>query len=148
MSTYTQIYYHVIFSTKHRRPVLVAENRPELFSYIWGILKNKNCHLYRINAVDDHVHLFFSLHPSVALADLVKDVKVSSSLWIHEKGLFPGFEGWQKNYSAFTHSARDQDVVIEYIKGQEEHHEQVSFADELRNILEEVGVKIDEKYFP
>ncbi len=84
----------------------------------------------------------------VALSNLVRDVKVASSKWIKEKGLFPGFEGWQDNYGGFTHSIRDKDAMIEYVKDQEEHHKHVSFLEEFRKILEEVGVEIDEKYFP
>ncbi len=79
MSTFTQIYYHVVFSTKDRVPVLAADKREKLFRYAWGILKNKDCHLYRINGVEDHVHILTSLHPTVCLADLVKEVKVSTS---------------------------------------------------------------------
>ena len=69
MSTFTQIYCHIVFSTKNREPVLRADGREELFRYIWGIIRNKKSHLYRINAVEDHVHILSSLHPSVVLAD-------------------------------------------------------------------------------
>ncbi len=65
MSTYTQILYQIVYSTKYRRPTLVKENRSELFKYIWGILKNKKCHLYRINGVEDHLHIVTHIHPSV-----------------------------------------------------------------------------------
>jgi REP element-mobilizing transposase RayT len=95
MSTYTQILYQIVFSTKHRKPTLVKEKRAELFNYIWGILKNKKCHLYRINGVEDHLHILTSIHPSVAPAALVKDIKLASSSYIKEKALFPGFSGWQ-----------------------------------------------------
>ncbi|MCB0741409.1 MAG: transposase, partial [Chitinophagaceae bacterium] len=57
MSTYTQILYQIVFSTKYRKPVLLKENRDKLFQYIAGILKNKNCFLYRINGVEDHLHI-------------------------------------------------------------------------------------------
>ena len=75
MSTHTQICYHVVFSTKDRQPVLRPDRREDLFRYIWGILKNRQSHLYRINGTEDHVHILTSLHPTVSLADLVKDVK-------------------------------------------------------------------------
>ncbi len=148
MTTYTQIYYHIIFSTKNRRPVLAAPNREVLFRYIWGILKNNKCHLYRINAADDHVHIFTSLHPTVALADLVREIKSSSSRYIKDKSLFPGFDGWQDNYGGFTHSINEKNAIIDYIKKQEEHHKKISFQEELRRMLEEAGVEIEEKYFP
>ena len=91
MSTYTQILYQIVFSTKYREPLLNKSNREELFKYIWGVLKNKNCHLYRINGVEDHLHIVTHLHPSVSLASLVKDIKVSSSIYIKENNLFISF---------------------------------------------------------
>ena len=86
--SYTQTYYHIIFSTKNRAPVLRKERRKELFDYLWGILKNKRCHLYRMNGVDDHVHMLISLHPTVCLAYLVRDMKTSSTAWIRTNNVF------------------------------------------------------------
>ena len=74
MSTYTQILYQIVFSTKHRESTLEKENRPELYKYVWGITKNKKCHLYQIGGMADHVHIITHLHPSVALSDLIKDI--------------------------------------------------------------------------
>src|SRR3990172_2836421 len=91
MSTYTQILYHIVFSTKDREPCLDADNRPNLFRDIWGIINKHHCHLYRINGVQDHIHILSSLHPTVALADLVKNIKLGSSSWIKESGAFPLF---------------------------------------------------------
>jgi len=146
MSTFTQIYYHIVFSTKNREPVLLADKRENLFRYAWGILKNKDCHLYRIGGVEDHVHILTGLHPTIALADLVKDIKIATSTWIKDERVFPSFTHWQDGYGAFTVSHNDKDAVIEYIKGQEEHHKKVSFKDELREFLVKHGVKFDEKY--
>jgi len=146
VSTYTQIYYHIVFSTKDRVPALTADKRDALFRYIWGILKNKQAHLYRINGVEDHLHIFTSLHPSVSLSDLIRDIKTSTSRWIKSEGVFPSFAGWQDGYGAFTVSHSDRNDVIEYIKDQEEHHKKVSFRDEYRAMLEKFGVTFDEKY--
>jgi len=146
MSTFTQIYYHVVFSTKDRVPALSADKRENLFRYTWGILKNKDCHLYRIGGVEDHVHILTSLHPTVALADLVKEIKTSTSKWIKADAVFPDFKHWQDGYGAFTVAHGDRDVVIEYIKDQEEHHKKISFKDELREFLIKHGIKFDEKY--
>lgn len=146
MSTYTQILYQIVFSTRHRTPTLIKENRPELFKYIWGILKNKKCHLYRINGVEDHLHIVTHLHPSVALASLVKDIKLASSDYIKEKKWFPDFDGWQEGYSAFTYSIDAKDNLIEYVKNQEEHHKTMTFREELIALLKEHEVDFDEKY--
>ncbi|SHK28527.1 IS200/IS605 family transposase [Chryseobacterium polytrichastri] len=146
MSTFRQIYYQIVFSTKHRNPVLNMENEDQLYKYIWGIVKNKKCTLYRINGMPDHIHLFTDLHPSVSLSSFVKDIKVSSNLWIKQSGLFPDFEEWQSGYGAFTYSEREKDMIINYIKNQKEHHENESFEVEYKNLLKSNGVEFDEKY--
>src|SRR5205814_4492555 len=120
MSTYTQIIYQIVFGTKSREQTLIKENRDELFKYISGILKNKNCHLYCINGVEDHVHIITHLHPSVSLASIVKDIKMASTVYIKEKNLFPNFKGWQEGYGAFTYSIKEKYNLIEYVKNQEE----------------------------
>ncbi|MDM8557686.1 IS200/IS605 family transposase [Candidatus Parabeggiatoa sp. HSG14] len=146
MSTYTQILYQIIFSTKDREPTLVKEDREKLFRYIWGILKNNKSHLYRINGMEDHIHILTSLHPTIALSSLVKDIKVASSKFIKENQVFPNFGYWQNGYGAFTYSYHAKDDLIAYIKNQEEHHKTVSFMDEYKTLLKEFGVEFDEKY--
>jgi putative transposase len=148
MSTYTQILYHIVFATKNRRRVLDQPRREDLFRYVWGIVKNHDCHLYRIGGVEDHVHILSSLHSTVALADLIKDIKVASSGWIKDERVFPEFDAWQEGYAALTYSLADKDRLIEYIKGQEEHHRTVSFLDEYREMLRAAGIELDERYLP
>lgn len=146
MSTYTQIYYHIIFSTKNRIPCLKEAEREQLFKYIWGIINNKGCHLYRINGVEDHIHVLTGLKPAIALADLVKDIKVASSIWIKEQNLFPRFEGWQGGYAAFTYADKDKNTVINYIKNQVEHHRKRSYREEVEVLLKEHGIEFDERF--
>lgn len=146
MSTYTQILYQIVFSTKMRERTLQKDNRAELFKYMWGILKNKKCHLYRINGVEDHIHIVTHIHPTIALANLIKDIKLASSAFIKEKNLFPNFDGWQEGYSAFTYSIKEKDYLIEYVKNQEEHHKTITFKEELIELLKEHGIEFDEKY--
>ncbi len=76
MGAYTQIFYHLVFGTKHREQAINETNEKELYKYIWGILKNKKCKLYRINGMPDHIHIFFDLHRSLSLSNMVKDIKV------------------------------------------------------------------------
>ena len=144
--SYTQIYYHIIFSTKNRAPVLTPAVRKEVFGYFWGILKGKKCHLYRMGGVEDHIHILTHLHPTVALAALIRDLKTSSTAWIKEHQLVPRFPGRQAEYAAFTKSHPDRPAVIEYIKGQEEHHRFVSFLEELRALLREESIAFEERY--
>jgi len=126
--------------------VLEKERRDDLFKYIWGVLKNKNCHLYRINGVKDHLHIITHIHPTQSVAGLVKDVKVSSGNFIQKKNQFAGFEGWQADYAAFTYKVNAVDNLIEYVKNQEEHHKKVSYRQELINLLNEHKIEFDDRY--
>ncbi|HNW89579.1 MAG TPA: transposase [Bacteroidales bacterium] len=147
MSTYTQILYQLVFSTWSREKTLSDENkREELFKYIAGILKNQKCHLYRINGIADHLHIVTHLHPTVALAGLIKDIKLASSDWIKTNKIFPNFNGWQTGYGAFTYSIKEKDRLIEYVRNQNEHHRIITFYDEYLELLKEHGIEFDEKY--
>ena len=98
--------------------------------------------------MEEHLHILCDLHPTIALADLVRDIKTASSIWLKQSGKFPEFEGWADGYSALTYSWKDKEMIINYIKNQQEHHKTESFNDELRRLLKEHGVEIDERYFP
>lgn len=148
MATYTQILYHIVFATKNREPVLLDAGRPELFRYLAGVLKHRQSFVFIVNGVADHIHILATLHPSVPLADLVKDMKVASSSWIKLKKQFPHFHYWQDGYSAFTVSVRERDAVIRYIESQEKHHAKTSFHDELKELLRRAGIDFDERYLP
>ena len=146
MGTFTQTLYQIVFSTKYRKKTLFKDERPELFKSIWGILKNNKCHLYRINGVEDHIHIITNLHPSVSLANLVKDIKLGSTSFIKEKKIFANFSGWQDGYAAFTYSIEAKNNLIEYVKNQEEHHKNKTFKEELIELLNEHRIEFDEKY--
>jgi putative transposase len=146
MSTYKQIFYQIIFGTKNRKPTIAKASGEELYKYISGIIKNKNCKLYRINGMEDHIHIMSDLHPSVCLSDYVKDIKVAGNLWMKGSGKFPIFEGWQDGYGAFTYSSKDKDTIINYIKNQKEHHKSESYYDEFKRLLIENEIEFDEKY--
>jgi REP element-mobilizing transposase RayT len=97
--------------------------------------------------MEDHIHIFSDLHPSVALADYVKDIKVASSIWMKESGYFPDFKGWGIKYCALTYSYKEKEIIIRYIKNQQEHHKKESFQDEVKRIFKEHGIDMDEKWF-
>ena len=146
MSTYTKLIYHIVYSTKNREKVLTQENKRELFKYIWGILENKKCHLYRINGVEDHLHILVGLRSYMNVSDFVKEIKTSTNIWTKERNIFPKFDGWQIGYGAFTVSEYEKNGLIEYIKNQEEHHKTVTFEEEYRKLLKEHGIEFEEKY--
>ena len=104
--------------------------------------------MYQIGGVADHIHIITHLHPSIALSDLVKDIKIASSKYIKMQKLFPLFISWQEGYGAFTYSVEAKDNLIGYVKNQESHHRKVDFIDELKELLKEHNVNYDEKYLP
>ena len=144
---YTQILYHIVLRTKRSEPSIAQENVSSLYKYIWGIIKNKKGKLYRINGMEDHIHILSDLHSSFALADFVKSIKVATSLWMKQSPDFPAFQGWEEGYAAFTYSYKDKKVLINYIKQQQEHHQKESTQNELSRLWLENGMYPDERYF-
>ena len=147
MSAYRQILYHIVFRTKRSERTINPEHRTDLHQYIWGIIKNKNCVLFRINSMEEHIHILSDLHPSVALADYILDIKISSAKWMKQSGFFPHFKGWGIKYCALTYSYHERDTLINYIKNQQEHHKKERFQDEIGRLFKEQGIDLDEKWF-
>ena len=96
----------------------------------------------------DHIHMLVNMPTTESVSDFVKQLKVATSKMLYQDGHFPYFEGWQNGYSAFTYAFKDIDMIINYIKGQKEHHKVFSFRDEYRKILIENGISPDEPFFP
>lgn len=148
MSTYTQIIYQLVWGTKRREKTLDKNNQEKLYKYIRGIIEKKGCLAYQINGIEDHIHIAVDIHPSVAVADLVKDIKLGTTKWIKEEKVFPKFKGWQSGYGAFTYSIKEKERVINYIKNQEEHHAKRTFLEEYVKFLENHMVDFNPKYVP
>ena len=146
MSTYTQLLYQIVFSTKYQENTMIETGQKTLYGYIWGILKKKKCHLYRIGGVENHIHIVTHIHQSVAIADLVKDIKLASGDFIKREKIFPGFSGWQEGYGVFTYHISAKDNLIGYVKNQKEHHRKTSFREEYIALLKEHQIEFDEKY--
>jgi len=146
MSTYTQIIYQIVYSTKDHERTIIDSGQEPLYSYIAGVIKEHNCHLYRINGTEDHIHIVTHIHPSVALAQLVKNIKLSSSDYIKDKNIFPYFEGWQIGYGAFTYTITAKENLIQYVIDQKEHHKKMTFQEEYIKLLKEHNIEYDERY--
>jgi REP element-mobilizing transposase RayT len=137
---------HLIFSTKNRQPLITPEIRPDLHSYIGGILRHWESPAILMNSVADHIHILFCLSKNHALKVLVEEVKKGSSKWIKTKGReFDQFY-WQAGYGAFSVSQSGVTAVCRYIENQESHHRRLSFQDELRAFLRKYGIEYDERY--
>jgi REP element-mobilizing transposase RayT len=143
-STFFSLHYHIVFSTKERRPLICAEWRPRLHSYLGGIIRGMNGVAEIVGGVDDHVHLLASLRPVHRIADVLRDMKKDSTNWVKEN--FDDRFAWQEGYAAFTVSPSAIESVKSYIANQARHHKKQSFVDELRELLERASVEYDEKY--
>ncbi|MDR2147562.1 MAG: IS200/IS605 family transposase [Tannerella sp.] len=145
--SYTQILYHIVLRTQRNESSISQENVPSLYKYVWGIIKNKKGTLYRINGMEDHIHILCDLHPSFALADFVKSIKVATSLWMKQSPYFPDFCGWEEGYAAFTYSYKEKETLINYIKNQQIHHQEEDTVSELKRLWIENGMEPDMRYF-
>ncbi|MBP7297479.1 MAG: IS200/IS605 family transposase [Acidobacteria bacterium] len=146
MSTYTQLLVHFVFGPYRREPVLWRDGRAALFRYITGVVQNHHCKMLQINGVEDHLHFFAGMSPAVAVAHLVKDVKLASSDWLKETGTLPKFSGWQDGYAAFSVSPAQKDAVIDYIRRQEEHHGKMTYLDEYWQLLQDAGIFVQKEW--
>ena len=145
-NTYTHIYIHVVFAVKQRENLINAEWREELFKYIAGILRNQGIKLIAIGGVEDHVHILFGMRPTIALSDLVRDVKAGSSKFINEQKFVHGKFYWQEGFGAFSYSRSQIDEVAKYVLSQEKHHAGKSFKDEYLALLNRFEVEYDDRY--
>ncbi|MDR2206351.1 MAG: IS200/IS605 family transposase [Flavobacteriaceae bacterium] len=116
--SYVQLLYHIIIRTKSGMPVLSLEHSEKLYRYIWGIVKNKNSVLYRINGTEDHVHILLSLHPTLALSDFIREMKAETSKMLKRTEGFEKFTAWSEGYAALTYSLKDKEMIINYIKSE------------------------------
>ena len=98
----SSILIHLVFSTKNREPFITPEIESELHPYMASIFRDHKSPSLIIDGTMDHVHILFNLGRSIAIADLVEEVKTGSSKWIKTKGQeFRNFH-WQKGYGAFS----------------------------------------------
>jgi len=144
--TYTSLYYHIVFSTKNRAPLLTADWRDNLFGYLVGVGNHLKATTVEIGGVEDHVHWLCRAPAALAVAELVQKVKANSSGWANEERKIDGRFEWQIGYAAFSVSCSQAPRVKRYIATQEEHHRKEDYARELRRLLERHGIEFDERY--
>ena len=143
---FTQLYTHLVFAVKYRDRLLKREIRPEIFSYISGVITNRKHKSIIINGVSDHIHILIGLNPNDKISDLVASIKRSSSLYINDKGFFNGKFHWQDGYGAFSYGKSQIDDIYKYIANQEDHHKRRTFRQEYLKLLEKFEIEYDEKY--
>ena len=144
-STYLSLHYHLVFGTKNREPFIAAEWRPRLHEYLGGTISGLGGFPQGVGGVADHVHLLIALKATHCLADVLRELKKASSVWVHEQIGLPAF-AWQEGYAAFTVGAPARQEVQKYIANQEQHHRRKSFREELIEMLARAGIEYDPQY--
>jgi putative transposase len=144
--TYSQIYIQIVFAVRGRQNLLAKEWRDEVFKYMSGIITNKEQKPIIVNGVNDHVHVFIGLKPSMALSDLVRDVKNNSTNFINDHAWTNEKFSWQEGYGAFSYSHSQIKNVYNYIANQEQHHSKQTFQEEYMDFLKKFEIEHDIKY--
>jgi putative transposase len=143
-STFLSLHYHIVFSTKDRRPLIRPDWRPHLHEYLGGIIRKQGGIPETIGGVEDHVHLLIGLKATHCLADVMRELKRDSTKWVKEN--HDREFAWQDGYAAFTVSVSNVPAVREYILKQERHHKRLTFQDELMKLLKKHGVEFEPRF--
>lgn len=143
--TYSNLLFHIIFSTKNRYPLITLAIRVDLHAYLGGIVREREGIALAIGGMPDHVHILAKLKPKFALSDVVRDIKAVSAKWVNEtKGGLHKF-AWQDGFAAFTVSQSQEPSVRHYIENQEEHHRGLDYKTELMRLLVKNRIEYDEQ---
>jgi REP element-mobilizing transposase RayT len=137
---------HLIYSTKDRYPFILPEIEPELYAYTSTILRELGCPSLAMNGTEDHVHILFRLSRTRTMAEIVEEVKSSTSKWIKTKGGILTRFYWQSGYGAFSIGESGVKALKAYIANQKEHHRKKTFQDEFRTFLHKYQIEFDERY--
>ena len=144
--SYTNLLYHIVFSTKDRRPLITPEHEVRLYDYLGGTIRKMGGVSLELNGTEDHIHLLAKLRPDGALSDVLRELKANATGWMHD--VFPSVKNfsWQRGYGAFTVSQSNVDAVRQYIARQKEHHRKISFREEFIQFLYENGIVYNERF--
>jgi REP element-mobilizing transposase RayT len=142
----SQLYVHLVFSTKHREALLSLPVREHLHAYLATVLKSQDSPALKVGGTSDHAHALFRLSKNCSLAKIVEEIKTSSSKWLKSQGRALANFHWQSGYGGFSVGPAELEQVVDYIARQEEHHRVMSFQEEYRNFLKRYGIEYDEDY--
>ena len=144
--TFSQLYLQYVFAIKGRQNLILPSFEKEIYSYMAGIVRNKEQKPLAINGMPDHVHILVGLKPVMRISDLIRDIKNNSSNFINQRGFLKQKFSWQEGYGAFSYSESNYGKVIDYIKNQKKHHEKRTFRQEYLLLLKKFNIAFDEKY--
>ena len=145
-NTYSNLFYHIVFSTKGRFSFIDRQIEERIWAYIGGIARKREMTALQVGGIENHIHVLVLAKPVVAPSQIAQWLKGESSKWIHDE--FPHLSkfGWQDGYGVFTVSQSQVHHVIEYIRDQRKHHKDQSFEQEYVSLLKLNGVDYDKRY--
>lgn len=144
--TFSNLNFHVVFSTKNRDDLIFPELEEELYRYISGIIKGEEAVLLKLGGIQNHVHLVIRLKPRHLIPDIIKKIKAHSSKWINKHEKINGRFSWQVGYGVFSVSESQLPHTIEYVENQKKHHQRMTFKEEFVGFLEKNGIQYENKY--
>ena len=122
------------------------ENKEELHKYLTGVVTERQQKLLAVHSMPDHTHMLVGLRPSVALSDLVHDVKIATANFVNRNAWMVGRFGWQEGFGAFSYGHSQLTPIIRYIQNQEQHHAKTTFREEYLQFLKKYEVDHDERF--
>ena len=144
--TYTQLLYHLVWSTKNRENKITEDFQERLYQYLGGTFRSKEATCIEIGGMADHIHILARIPPKISIASLIRDTKIASTKWLRENIPYCQPFAWQEGYGAFSVSRSNIDVIVSYIQNQHRHHTKLSFRDEFLLMLRKHGIEFDERY--
>lgn len=138
--SFNKLWIHAIWSTKERRPLIHAAIEKQIHELIFEQLREQGCRVRIINGMPDHIHCLFLLNPQKSIAEVVKQIKGSTSHFINQNDLIDDKFAWQTGYAAFSVSESVAERVFYYIRNQKQHHAKKTFQQEHDEFLKIYGL--------
>ena len=145
-NTYSQLFYHLVFSTKHRKRYIDISIENRVWSYIGGIARKHDLTALQVGGIEDHIHALVMAKPKIAPCSIPQWLKVESSKWIHDDFPLLSKFAWQDGYGIFSVSRSQTPEVIAYIQNQREHHKRQTFEEEYLSLLDLHGIEYDARF--
>ncbi|MBU0696737.1 MAG: IS200/IS605 family transposase [Bacteroidetes bacterium] len=137
--SFNKIWIHAIWSTKERMLLINSSVENKVYQFIAEQLREQGCPVRIINGMPDHIHCLFLLSPQKSIAEVIKQIKGSSSHFINQNNIIDDKFAWQTGYAAYSVSESVVEKVYEYIKNQKSHHHKKTFQQEHEEFIKLYG---------
>jgi putative transposase len=121
--SFWRLYYHLVWATHDRRPLITPAVEHQLFPYVEKKAHEFQTIVYALNGIEDHIHLVVAIPPRYAVAEVVKSLKGASSHFLNH-GDLPIEFSWQRGYGVFSLGEHQRPAAEAYVRAQKEHHRQ------------------------